>query len=154
MKTFLILILFTIIFCKIEKFRIIIKEETLIDLKERLNKAIFPTPIQNKTDNWEHGTDINYLKEIVTYWKNEYNWRKMEEKLNQFDHYKTRINNLDIHFIHMKAKVKTDNTLLMVHGWPGSFFEFYKIIPLFLNSKEHPFNVVVPSLPGKNIYSL
>jgi microsomal epoxide hydrolase len=149
MKKFLIMlmILYFIKNQNIEEFKIDIKENILMDLKNRLNNTIFPETII-KGVKWEQGTNIKYLKEFVHYWKNDYDWKKMERLLNEFQHFKVNITNFNIHFIHMKSEIPTENVVLLLHGWPGSFFEFYKISKLLLTSKDTPFNIVIPSLPG------
>ncbi|XP_058818173.1 juvenile hormone epoxide hydrolase 1-like isoform X2 [Topomyia yanbarensis] len=105
---------------------------------------------------FEYGFNSNHLKEIVTYWKTEYldKWNTREKYLNQFPHFKTQIQGLDIHFIHVKPKVPAGTKvlpLLLLHGWPGSVREFYEIIPKLTSKtddKDFVFEVVVPSLPG------
>ncbi len=133
-------------------FKIRVDEAVLRDLKERLARARFPDQIEGA--GWDYGVDLNYLKELVEYWRTRYDWRAQERKLNQFNHFKTNIDGLDVHFIHQRSKEKNALPLVIVHGWPGSFYEFYKIIgpltdPVAHGGKaEDAFHVVVPSLPG------
>lgn len=94
------------------------------------------------------------LTEIVDFWRNNYNWREREKFLNQYPQFKTNIQGLDIHFIHVKP-AKTNGLkvlpLLLVHGWPGSFREFYDVIPLLTTPKQGQkfvFELIIPSLPG------
>lgn len=95
------------------------------------------------------------LKTIIDFWKSKYNWKKQEEFLNQYSHFKTNIQGLDIHYIHIKP---TRNhglkviPLLLLHGWPGSFRDFYEIIPLLLTvnrKQKFTFELIIPSLPGE-----
>ena len=97
---------------------------------------------------------MDYLRELVTYWREEYDWREQERQLNQFDHFKTRIDDLDIHFIHQRSPEENALPLLILHGWPGSIVEFMKMIGPLTDPVAHggraedAFHVVVPSLPG------
>jgi pimeloyl-ACP methyl ester carboxylesterase len=94
------------------------------------------------------------MKELVDYWRTGYDWRKQERALNNLDHFKTKIDGLDMHFIHVRSKHEHALPLVITHGWPGSFYEFYKIIgPLtdpvaYGGRAEDAFHVVIPSLPG------
>jgi microsomal epoxide hydrolase len=102
----------------------------------------------------DSGVNIDYLKELVHYWQNEFNWRKQEDVLNSFHQFKVKVDDYNIHFI-KEESAGTDNIpLLMLHGWPDSFYRFHKIIPLLtdrVNSHEDgnsSFDLIVPSLPG------
>jgi pimeloyl-ACP methyl ester carboxylesterase len=94
------------------------------------------------------------MKELITYWRDKYDWRAQEKKLNEFPQFVTEIDGLKIHFIHQRSKEKNARPLLLLHGWPGSFYEFHKVIgpltdPVAHGGKaEDAFHVVVPSLPG------
>lgn len=106
--------------------------------------------------NFEYGFNTAFLQKVLDYWMNSYNWRKRENHLNTFPQFKTNINGLNIHFIHLKPKPevaakKKVLPLLLLHGWPGSFVELTKIIPLLVsdsNDHDFVFEVIVPSLPG------
>ena len=136
---------------KILPFDIAVSDEVLADLDVRLARTRFPDQIGT---NWVYGTDVDYLRELVTYWREEYDWREQERQLNQFDHFKTRINNLNIHFIHQRSPEENALPLLILHGWPGSIVEFMKVIGPLTNPVTHggqaedAFHVVAPSLPG------
>ncbi|KAF5269509.1 hypothetical protein FQA39_LY08698 [Lamprigera yunnana] len=137
----------------IKPFKIDIPDSAIQDLKHRLETdRPYTPPLENAQQ--QYGFNTNLLKEITQYWKNEYNWREREKFLNQFPQYKTNIQGLDIHYIHVKPQVSTNVKvlpLLMLHGWPGSVREFYGIIPhLTKESKGHDFvfEVITPSLPG------
>lgn len=105
---------------------------------------------------FQYGFNVEVLKTVRDYWLNKYDWRKQEAYLNTFPHFKTNIGGLDIHFIHSKpssklAKTKKVLPLLLLHGWPGSFIEFTKMIPLLNRDTEEydfVFEIVAPSLPG------
>ena len=110
----------------IRPFTIHVEEAVLEDLQDRLKNARFPDQIENS--GWDYGTDRAYLTELVEYWKNEYDWRKHEKRLNTLDHFKTEIDGLDIHFIHQRSKHEDALPLVITHGWPGSVVEFLNII--------------------------
>ena len=105
---------------------------------------------------FQYGFHAEVIKKVRDYWLNKYNWREQEAYLNTFPHFKTNIGGLDIHFIHSKPSKKLATSkkvlpLLCLHGWPGSFVEFTKMIPLLTQDSpdyDFVFEVVVPSLPG------
>ncbi|GFT10289.1 epoxide hydrolase 1 [Nephila pilipes] len=138
----------------IHPFKIYIPDEVLFDLKERLLNARYEPPLEDS--KFCYGFNSDYLKSVIEYWKNEYDWRKEEEHLNKFSHFKTCIEGIDVHFVHVKPTVPEGRQLkvlplLVVHGWPGSFYEFYKIIPLLTApspDRDFVFEVVCPSIPG------
>jgi len=136
----------------IAPFKIQIPEETLRDLKARLARTRFPDEISGT--GWDYGTDLAYLKSLVAYWRDRFDWRAQERKLNEFDQYKTTIDGIEIHFIHQRSKVPNAFPLAVTHGWPGSIVEFTKVIgPLtdpvkYGGRAEDAFNVVAISLPG------
>lgn len=136
----------------IEPYKIEVSDEVLNDLRERLARTRFPGEVPNT--GWEYGTNLAYLKQLVEYWRTRYDWRQHEAALNRFNHFKTRINGLDIHFIHEKGRGPNPKPLLLSHGWPGSIAEFVEIIPLLTDPAAHggdpeqSFDVIAPSLPG------
>jgi pimeloyl-ACP methyl ester carboxylesterase len=103
---------------------------------------------------WEAGTDLDYLKELVDYWQNSFNWRTQEAVLNQFAHFKTEVEGCGIHFIHERGKGPDPFPIVLTHGYPDSFYRFAKIIPFLTDPESHggkaedAFDVVVPDLPG------
>ena len=103
---------------------------------------------------WEYGTNIDYMKEISNYWIKDFNWRKHETKINKFSNFTTIVDDIEIHFIYEKGSGPNSTPLLLMHGWPGSVFEFLHIIEKlahpekFGGKEEDSFDVVVPSLPG------
>ena len=135
----------------VRPFEIAVSDELLIDLDERLARTRFPEQIG---ESWVYGTDRAYLQELVSYWLNEYDWREQERHLNTFDHYKTEIEGLDIHFIHQRSPEPDALPIIITHGWPGSVVEFLKIIgPLtdpvaYGGQAEDAFHVIAPSMPG------
>ncbi|XP_054156405.1 epoxide hydrolase 1-like [Oppia nitens] len=133
----------------INKFTINVSDEVLTDLKHRLDLARYVEPIPGTQFNY--GFNGNYLKQVVDYWKTKYDWRQQEKELNKFNHFKTQINGIDIHFIHVKPSkpAKTVVPILISHGWPGSVLEYYKAIPLLTEPTNGvAFEVICPSIPG------
>ena len=133
-------------------FKIHVADEVLRDLKARLVLTRFPDDLNGTS--WDYGTNLPYLKELITYWRNTFDWRAQERTLNQFNQFKTNIDGLDIHFIHQRSKEPHALPLVLTHGWPGSFVEFTKVIgPLtdpvkYGGRAEDAFDVVALSLPG------
>nr|XP_060500896.1 epoxide hydrolase 1 [Panthera onca] len=140
----------------IRPFKVETSDEEIKDLHRRIDGTRLTPPLEDS--RFHYGFNSNYLKKILSYWRNEFDWGKQVEMLNRYPHFKTRIEGLDIHFVHVKPPQlppgRTPKPLLMVHGWPGSFYEFYKIIPLLTDpanhglSEEHVFEVICPSIPG------
>jgi pimeloyl-ACP methyl ester carboxylesterase len=129
-------------------FKIAVPDAVLTDLKDRLARTRFPSEIEGS--GWDYGTNLAYLRELVTYWRTTFDWRAQERKLNRLPQFKTQIDGLDIHFIHQKSS-RTDATpLVFVHGWPGSVLEVTKIIGPLTEPPpgETAFHVVALSLPG------
>jgi pimeloyl-ACP methyl ester carboxylesterase len=123
-------------------FRIQIPDSVMTDLKQRLARARFADEFTGA--DWNYGTNLAYLQELVSYWRDRYDWRVHERRLNQFDQYKTTIDGVEIHFVHQRSKVPNAMPLLLLNGWPSSVVEYEKVImPLSEN-----FHVVVPSMPG------
>jgi len=136
----------------IEKFEIRIEDEVLDDLRRRLAATRFPDQIPGTS--WDYGSDLEYLKGLVGYWLDKFDWRAQERRLNEFDHFKTVIDGVDIHFIHQRSAEDDATPLLLTHGWPGSFVEFADLIGPLTDPAAHggdpadAFHVVIPSLPG------
>jgi len=136
----------------VQPFKIEVPEETLADLKERLGQTRWPDELPGT--GWDYGTNMAYLKELVDYWQNSFDWRAQEEAINRFSHFKADVDGLGIHFIHQKGVGPDPMPLVLTHGWPGSFFEMSKITPLLADPASHggdaadAFHVVTPSMPG------
>ncbi len=136
----------------IERFRIRVDDPTLDDLRLRLARTRFPDQIEGT--GWEYGTPIDYLRELVEYWRDEYDWRAQEARLNELEHFRTRLDGQSIHFIHARSAHADALPLLLVHGWPGSVVEFLDVIPRLTDPEAHggaaddAFHVIAPSLPG------
>ena len=136
----------------ITPFQISISDEDLEDLQLRLSITRLPDQLNNIS--WEYGTDLNYMRELIGYWQDGFDWREQERQLNQFDQFKTVVDDLNMHFIHQRSSNPDAIPLMVVHGWPGSVSEFSKIIrpltdPLAYGGDiSDSFHVIAPSLPG------
>ena len=135
-----------------EPFTIHVTDSVLEDLQLRLQLTRWTDDFDN--DDWRYGVNAGYLKELVNYWRDSYNWRERERLMNRFSHFRTTIDDIPIHFIHDRGKGPGPLPLIMNHGWPWSFWDFEKVIkPLtdpaaFGGDPRDAFDVVVPSLPG------
>jgi pimeloyl-ACP methyl ester carboxylesterase len=135
-----------------ESFKIHVSDQVLADLHERLARTRFPSEIPGS--GWDYGTNLDYLKQLVEYWHSGYDWRRHEAELNRFAHFKVNINGQNVHFIHEPGRSPNPKPLLLSHGWPGSVYEFMRIIPMLTDPAAHganpaqSFTVVAPSLPG------
>ncbi|GAB3644168.1 epoxide hydrolase family protein [Spirosoma arcticum] len=133
-------------------FQINVPQQTLDDLQARLANTRWPDEVAGA--NWELGTNPAYLRELVQYWQHGFDWRKQESMLNQFAHFRADVDGFGLHLIHERGKGDNPMPLLLSHGWPDSFYRFYKLIPLLTDPAAHggraedAFDVVVPSLPG------
>lgn len=127
-------------------FKVNIPEGAIQELKKRLKKTRWPDQIPGI--GWQQGTNLAYLKELCNYWETGYSWRKQEEAINAYPNYLTEIDGYQIHFIHIKGKGKKSVPLIMTHGWPGSFLEMMRVIPLLTQDKDFSFDLVVPSIIG------
>ncbi|MFC6100471.1 epoxide hydrolase family protein [Olivibacter domesticus] len=136
----------------IKEFEVKIADEVLIDLQRRLENSRWIA--DDKTMDWQYGTNISYLKELVDYWKNTFSWRNVEDKINSFPNYMADIDGFQIHFIHIKSKAKRSIPLIITHGWPGSFLEMLHLIPMLTEDEVFSFDLVIPSLPGFGFSSL
>ncbi len=136
----------------IRPFRIKVPQEAITDLRRRLAATRWPDK-ETVTDR-SQGVQLATLKELVKYWHTAYNWRKAEATLNALPQFTTSIDDVDIHFIHVRSRHKNALPLIITHGWPGSVFEQIKLLgPLtdptaFGGRAEDAFDVVIPSLPG------
>jgi pimeloyl-ACP methyl ester carboxylesterase len=137
-----------------DPYTIDVPDSAIDDLKQRLNLARFPDELDGA--GWDLGAPLADIKRLTAYWRDEYDWRKSERKLNNLPNFHTSIHvqgfdPLSIHYLHSKSPIPTAIPLLYVHGWPGSFLEGTKILPLLSSgdgSSNPAFDVVVISLPN------
>ena len=136
----------------IKPFKIDIPEEKIKEIYEKVKKYSWHE--MPNDGGWEYGTNIDYMKEISNYWTQSFNWRKHEAEINKFSNFKTKVDNIEIHFIHEKGSGSNPTPLLLMHGWPGSILEFLHIIEKlahpekFGGKEEDAFDIIIPSLPG------
>jgi pimeloyl-ACP methyl ester carboxylesterase len=136
----------------IRTFRIDIPEEALVDLRRRIEMTRWPER-ETVTDQ-SQGVSLATMRELTGYWVTDYDWRKAEEKLNAYPQFVTTIDELDIHFIHVRSRHANSMPLIITHGWPGSVLEQIKLIGPLTNPTAHggktedAFDVVIPSMPG------
>ena len=116
-------------------FKVEVPDATLQDLKNRLDHTRWPDEIPGS--GWDYGTNLSYIKELVEYWRTDFDWRSQEELINSFSHFKAGVDGLGIHFIHEKGKGPNPMPLVITHGWPGTFFEMYKVIPMLTDPASH-----------------
>jgi pimeloyl-ACP methyl ester carboxylesterase len=130
----------------IKEFRVHIDSTAINDLKARISKARWPDEIQNS--GWQYGTSLSYLKDLANYWQHSFDWKNVESEINSYPNFIADIDGFKIHFLHIKGKGKRSIPLIITHGWPGSFLEMLKIIPLLTQDPGISFDVVIPSIPG------
>jgi pimeloyl-ACP methyl ester carboxylesterase len=137
---------------KLEKFRIDVPDAVLEDLRERMRRTRWPN--QPEGIGWEAGTDLAALRLLLDRWAGGFDWRAQEERLNHFPHFQAEVEGLRVHFLHERAERPGSLPLILSHGWPGTFVEMTRLLPLLTHPSEHggraedSFDVVVPSLPG------
>ena len=133
-------------------FRVDVPDEVLNDLHARLKRTRWADDFAN--ESWQYGTNTAYLKELVAYWIEGYDWRKQERAINAYPQFRTEIDGVPIHFIHVRGKGPNPKPLILSHGWPWTFWEYRKVIDPLSDPGAHggdpadAFDVVVPSLPG------
>ena len=137
---------------EMEPFKVQVPEATLQDLRERLGRTRWPDEITSS--GWDYGSNLSYIKELIDYWQTQFDWRAQEKAINSFANFRTNLDGLGIHFIHERGKGPKPLPLIITHGWPSSFFEMLKIIPLLTDPSSHggdaadSFDVVITSMPG------
>jgi len=136
----------------LEPFKLSVSEETLDFIKKRVSS--YPWHEMPSDGGWDYGTNIDYLKGFCKYWVEDFDWKKQEDQINKFSHFKTEIDGISTHFIYEKGSSSNPTPLIISHGWPGSVSEFLHIIePLahperFGGDINDAFDVIVPSLIG------
>jgi pimeloyl-ACP methyl ester carboxylesterase len=133
-------------------FTLRVPDDTLDDLRARLRRVRWPDEAPDA--GWGHGTSLAYMKELVAYWRDRYDWRRHEAGLNQWRQFTVPIGGIDLHFVHEPGMGPAPLPLLLSHGWPGSIVEFERVIPMLTDPARFgadpadAFTVVAPSLPG------
>ena len=133
-------------------FKITIPDEAIDDLKRRLSSTRLPDQLGGVS--WEYGTELGALSDLIAYWREDFDWRTQEAKLNSFDQFMVTVEGTNIHTIHQRSANAEAIPLLLVHGWPGSIAEFHKLIGPLTDPESHggdsadSYHVIAPSLPG------
>src|SRR5204863_1677878 len=133
---------------QIEPFRVAVPDAVLVDLRERLARTRFPDEIPDS--GWTYGTSLAYLRELVAYWRERFDWRAAEARLNALPQFRARVGGLGIHFIHVRGAGPAPLPLVVTHGWPGSVAEFVEVIGPLTDPARHggdpadAFDVVAP----------
>ena len=136
----------------LEPFAVSLPQETLDDLRERLARTRWPDEVRDA--GWDYGTNLAYLKELVGYWTNGFDWRAQERAMNRYSHYRAKVDGFGIHLIREPGKGRDPLPLIILHGWPACFLQMLPIIPLLADPAGYggnaadSFDVVVPDLPG------
>jgi pimeloyl-ACP methyl ester carboxylesterase len=137
---------------KSTRFTLRIPDADIADLRDRLGRSRFPDQVPG--GGWDYGTDVTYLRQLTEYWRNVFDWRAEEAALNAFPQFRVPLDGIDLHYLHVPGVGPDPMPLLLLHGWPGSVFEFLDIIPRltdparFGGDARDAFTVVAPSLPG------
>ncbi|MEO6324774.1 MAG: epoxide hydrolase family protein [Thermoanaerobaculia bacterium] len=132
-------------------FTIHVPDEVLSDLRTRIRSTRWPGRAPGSA--WGQGTDLDYLKRLLAYWADGFDWRAEERRLNTFGHFRAALGDVQIHFVHERARTGTGIPLILTHGWPSSFLELLPLVPFLTDPEAHgidapSFDVVIPSLPG------
>jgi pimeloyl-ACP methyl ester carboxylesterase len=136
----------------LKPFRVAIAEADLADLRDRLRRTRWPE--REPVDDWSQGIPLAYVQELCGYWADHYDWRATEARLNELPQFRTDIDGLGVHFVHVRSPHAGALPLIVTHGWPGSVVEFLKVIAPLTDPTAHggdaadAFHVVCPSLPG------
>ena len=134
-----------------EKFSVRVSDEVLADLRARIANTRWPGPGPGAP--WEQGTDLGYLRDLLAYWADGFDWRAQERWLNGFGHFRAGIDGVRVHFVHERARSGRGIPLILTNGWPSCFAEFLPLVPWLTDPATHGidgpgFDVVIPSLPG------
>lgn len=136
----------------VEPFRIAVSPEDIDDLRQRLKRTRWPE--KELVSDWSQGAPLARLQELCAYWADGYDWRRFEAVLNDYEQYRTEIDGIPIHFLHVRSPNPDAMPMLLTHGWPGSVVEFLKVVGPLSDPASHggdpadAFHLVIPSLPG------
>ncbi|MDX3005473.1 epoxide hydrolase [Kribbella solani] len=125
----------------IEPFRLDVPDSELDDLRRRLDLVRWPSELPGAA--WSRGVPLAYLQDLVAYWRDEYDWRTAEARLNEWPQYTTTIDGANVHFVHLPSPSPDAIPLVITHGWPGSIVEFTELVKLLGD-----FHLILPTIPG------
>jgi pimeloyl-ACP methyl ester carboxylesterase len=132
---------------RVEPFTVDVGQDILDDLGARLARTHWPDAAPGEA--WAQGTDLAYLRELLAYWADGFDWRARERELNAFEHFRAEVDGVRIHFVHARARDGGGIPLILTHGWPSAFVEMLALVPLLTDPPDGPaFDLVIPSLPG------
>ena len=137
---------------EVTPFRIEVPQDALGDLRERLGRTRWPEA--ETVDDWSQGVPLSYLRELCRHWAEDYDWRATERRLNLLPQFRTEVDGLGIHFLHVRSPHPDAFPVVLTHGWPGSVVEFLKVVGPLTDPTAHggdaadAFHLVIPSLPG------
>jgi epoxide hydrolase len=137
---------------EVTPFRIQVPQDALGDLRERLGRTRWPEA--ETVDDWSQGVPLSYLRELCRHWAEDYDWRATERRLNLLPQFRTEVDGLGIHFLHVRSPHPDAFPVVLTHGWPGSVVEFLKVVGPLTDPTAHggdaadAFHLVIPSLPG------
>ena len=126
----------------IRAFRAEVPQAAIDDLKDRLARTRWPE--KETVDDWDQGVPLAYAQELAAYWRDDYDWRAVEARLNALPNFLATVDGLDIHFLHIRSDNPAARQLVLTHGWPGSVLEFLDVI----TTLSADYHLVIPSLPG------
>jgi len=135
----------------IEPFKVAVDEQVLSDLKTRIRNTRWPESAPGAA--WSQGTDLKWLRNLMDYWAERFDWRAQEQRLGELSQFRMEIDGVRIHFVHARARRGGGIPLILTHGWPSAFLEYLPLVPLLTDSAGHgidglAFDLVIPSLPG------
>jgi pimeloyl-ACP methyl ester carboxylesterase len=133
---------------RMRPFRIEVEQGVLDDLQARLERTRWASVAGQS--GWNHGTSPEFLRSIVEYWRTGYDWRRHETRLNALPQFIAHVDGEDLHFVYQRGRQSRATPLVLLHGWPDSFYRYHKVIPMFADpaTPGDSFDIVVPSLPG------
>ena len=138
---------------RVTPFSIHVADEVLSDLRTRIRNTRWPDASPGEA--WDQGTDLGFLRRLLAYWGDEFDWRAQERRLNAFSQFHAELDGVRIHFVHERARNGRGGgvPLILTHGWPSTFAELLPLVPLLTDPGAHgidgpAFDVVIPSLPG------
>jgi pimeloyl-ACP methyl ester carboxylesterase len=137
---------------KVRPYEVRVPREVLEDLQTRLAHARWPDEVEGA--GWGYGVPLAYMKELVEYWREGFDWQAQEERINSFHNFRAEVGGIGIHFVHERGKGSDPMPLIVTHGWPSSFYEMLELVPLLTDPQSHgagpadAFDVVIPSVPG------
>ena len=136
---------------RVSPFNVQVPDQVLSDLRDRIRNTRWPPGAPGR--EWEQGTDLEYLKGLLGYWADGFDWRAQERELNRFKHFRAEIDGVVLHFVHERARHGNGVPIILTHGWPSAFIELLPLVPLLSDPRAHgiegpAFDLVIPSLPG------